>query len=275
MTQTSARDRLRSGELVLIIDSRDRRYLITLKEGDAFHSHAGVLDHGLLIGQPEGCEVATTRGQKFRAFRPTLEEFILAMPRGAQVIYPKDLGPILMLADIAPGMRVFESGIGSGALSMTLLRAGAVITGYELREDFAARAVKNVQAFLGPEVLDRYRIEIRSAYEGIEERDFDRVVLDLPEPWQVVPHAEVALRPGGVFLAYTPSITQAMRLREALAAGRFTEERTLEVLHRGWHIEGQAVRPDHRMVAHTAFLTRARLLAPSSSPGREPGGQGQ
>ncbi len=250
------------GEMVLIIDNRDRRYLITLKAGDAFHSHAGVLDHQTMIGRAEGSEVATTRGQKFRAFRPTLEEFILSMPRGAQVIYPKDLGPMLMLADIGPGMKVFESGIGSGALSMTLLRAGADITGYELREDFASRAKKNVEAFLGPDVLDRYSVEIRSAYEGIDGHDFDRVLLDLPEPWQVVPHAELALRPGGVFVAYTPSITQAMRLKEALDATRFTEHKTIEVLNRGWHIEGQAVRPDHRMVAHTAFLTRARLLAP-------------
>lgn len=254
---------LMADELVLIIDNRDRRHLITLAEGGAFHSHAGVLDHAKMIGQPEGCEVSTTKGQKFRAFRPTLEEFILSMPRGAQVIYPKDLGPMMMLADIAPGMKVFESGIGSGALSMTVLRIGAEITGYELREDFAARAKKNVEAFLGTEAMSRYHIEIRSAYEAIEGNDFDRVLLDLPEPWQVVPHAELALRPGGVLVAYTPSITQAVRLREALSHTRFTEAKTLEVLNRGWHIEGQAVRPDHRMVAHTAFLTRARLQAPT------------
>ncbi len=263
---TDGSNELGVDDLVLIIDNRDRRHLITLAADGAFHSHAGVLDHAKMIGQPQGCEVSTTKGQKFRVFRPTLEEFILSMPRGAQVIYPKDLGPMMMLADIAPGMKVFESGIGSGALSMTLLRAGANIVGYELREDFAARAKKNVEAFLGAEVLDRYQIEIRSAYDSIDGDDFDRVMLDLPEPWQVVPHAELALRPGGVFMAYTPSITQAVRLREALSHTRFTEMKTLEVLNRGWHIEGQAVRPDHRMVAHTAFLTRARLLAPSSDP---------
>ncbi len=263
---TSPAHGLTAGELVLIIDNRDRRHLITLADDGAFHSHAGVLDHTKMIGQPEGCEVSTTKGQKFRAFRPTLEEFILSMPRGAQVIYPKDLGPMMMLADIGPGMKVFESGIGSGALSMTLLRAGAHIVGYELRDDFASRAKKNVEAFLGADVMDRYQIEIRSAYDSIDGNDFDRVMLDLPEPWQVVPHAEMALRPGGVFMAYTPSITQAIRLREALSHTRFTEMKTLEVLNRGWHIEGQAVRPDHRMVAHTAFLTRARLLAPSPAP---------
>jgi tRNA (adenine57-N1/adenine58-N1)-methyltransferase len=178
------------------------------------------------------------------------------MPRGAQVIYPKDLGPICMLADIGPGVRVFESGIGSGALSMTMLRYGAHITGYELREDFANRAKKNVASFLGEEALNRYDVYIRDGYEGIdvEHGPFDRVVLDIPEPWQLIPHAEKVLRAGGIFLAYTPSITQASQVREALH-GKWIDLRTIEVLHRGWHIEGQAVRPDHRMVAHTGFLT--------------------
>jgi tRNA (adenine57-N1/adenine58-N1)-methyltransferase len=182
------------------------------------------------------------------------------MPRGAQVIYPKDLGPILMLADIFPGARVLESGIGSGALSMAMLRAGADIVGYEVREDFAARAVKNVAGFLGEEVLTRYRVEIRDTYEGIVESGLDRVVLDLPEPWQVVKHAERALHPGGILLAYTPQITQAVQLRESLAGTAFGMAETVEVLHRGWHIDGLSVRPDHRMVAHTGFLTHARLL---------------
>ena len=257
---------LDAGDLVLLVDNRSRRYLVTLERGEAFHSHAGVLPHDGIIGQPEGCQVATTKGQKFRVYRPTLEEFVLNMPRGAQVIYPKDLGPMMILADVGPGMKVFESGIGSGALSITLLRAGAEITGYEIREDFAARATKNVAAFLGREVLERYRIEIRSAYEPIEDQGFDRILLDLPEPWQVVPHAEVAMRPGGVLVAYTPSISQAVRLRQALETADFVDAQTMEVLNRGWHIEGQAVRPNHRMVAHTAFLTRARLAAPQAVP---------
>jgi tRNA (adenine57-N1/adenine58-N1)-methyltransferase len=254
---------LELGELVLLIDGKKRRYLITLSDGKEFQSHAGVLPHAELVGQPEGVEVATTRGQRFRAFRPTLSDFVLAMPRGAQVIYPKDLGPMLLLADIGPGVRVLESGVGSGALSMTMLRAGAEITGYELREDFAARAAKNVNAFLGSELAARYVVEVRDCYEGIDETDLDRIVLDLPEPWRVVPHAEKALRPGGILVSYSPSITQAMQLTEALGQGPFAELSTTEVLNRTWHIEGAAVRPDHRMVAHTGFLTRARLLARS------------
>src|SRR5262249_17995328 len=155
------------------------------------------------------------------------------------VIYPKDLGAILLLADIFPGARVLESGIGSGALSMAMLRAGATIVGYELREDFASRARKNVAAFLGEEALERYVVELRDCYEGIAETGLDRVGLDLPEPWQVVKHAARALHPGGLLVAYTPQITQAAQLRETLAASDFGMAETIEVLHRGWHIEGQ------------------------------------
>ncbi len=252
---------LTAGDLVLLTDNRQRRYLITLEEGGEFHSHAGILAHDELIGEAEGSERSTTKGQKFRAFRPSFEDYVLSMPRGAQVIYPKDIAPILMLADVGPGHRVFESGVGSGAMSVGLLRAGATVTGYELREDFASRATKNIVGFMGEDAMDHYDLHVRSAYEPLDLEDVDRVVLDLPEPWQVVPHAEKAMRPGGVLVAYTPSITQAVRLREVLQTTHFVEEKTLEVLHRSWHIDGQAVRPDHRMVAHTAFLTRARLAA--------------
>lgn len=248
------------GDRVLLIDPKRRRYLITLKTGGEFHSHSGFVPHDQLIGAPEGSTVRSTREVAYLAVRPTLSDFVLKMPRGAQVIYPKDLGPILMLADIWPGCRVLESGVGSGALSMAMLRAGADIVGYELREDFAERARENVESFLGPSTLERYRIEIRSCYDGIDERDLDRVVLDLPEPWQVVAHAEKALHPGGILLAYTPSIMQVVHLRERLAESSFDVPETLEVLNRTWHVEGQAVRPDHRMVAHTGFLTHARLL---------------
>ncbi len=247
------------GDLVLLRDGRGRRHLIRLEVDGEFHSHAGITHHHLLIGNQEGIEVSSTKGQRFRAFRPTFEDYVLEMPRGAQVIYPKDLAPMMILGDIAPGHRVFESGIGSGALSMMLLRAGATVTGYEIRHDFASRAMKNITGWLG-DVSDRYQLEIRSAYEPID-GTYDRCMLDLPEPWQVVPHAEAALRPGGVLVAYTPSIAQVMRLREVLQTTHFIEEQTVEVLHRTWHVDGQAVRPDHRMVAHTAFLTRARLAA--------------
>ena len=248
------------GDRVLLIDSKKRRYLITLKEGGEFHSHAGFVPHDSLIGQDEGSTVRSTRNQGYLAVKPTLSDFVLKMPRGAQVIYPKDLGPILMLADIFPGARVLESGVGSGALSMAMLRAGADIVGYELREDFADRAKENVTSFLGDEAMSRYRVELRDCYDGIDETDLDRVVLDLPEPWQVVKHAEKALHPGGILLADTPSIVQAMQLREAFEASAFDMPETMEVLNRTWHIEGHAVRPDHRMVAHTGFLTHARLL---------------
>ena len=251
---------LAAGDRVLLLDSKKRRYLITLEAGGEFHTHSGFVAHDQLIGAPEGTTVTSTRGSRFRVVRPTLADFVLKMPRGAQVIYPKDLGPILMLADVFPGARVLESGVGSGALSMTLLRAGAVVTGYELRADFVARARRNVEAFLGAEALDRYEVFERDCYDGIDGSDFDRVVLDLPEPWQVVGHAESALCPGGILVAYTPSITQATNLRSRLAESAFAFAETVEVLQRGWHIDGQAVRPDHRMVGHTGFLTHARLL---------------
>jgi tRNA (adenine57-N1/adenine58-N1)-methyltransferase catalytic subunit len=250
---------LAEGDLVQFLDNKGRRYQAVLTIGKEFHSHSGYIAHDEIIGRAEGSKFNTTRGQVLTVLRPTLSDFILKMPRGAQVIYPKDIGPILMLADIGPGVRVLESGVGSGALSMGMLRAGADIVGYEIREDFASRAQKNVEQFLGADVLSRYRVELRDCYEGIDEKELDRVVLDLPEPWQVVPHAKTSLRTGGIFLAYTPSVTQVAQLREALAAASFFACETLEVLQRGWYVEGQAVRPDHRMVANTGFLTHARL----------------
>ncbi len=248
------------GEPVLLIDRKSRRYLFDLASGREFHTHTGVIAHDEIIGAAEGSRLRSTRGSTFLALRPTLADAVLKMPRGAQVIYPKDIGPILMLADIFAGARVLEAGIGSGALSMALLRAGAVVTGYERREDFCARARANVERFCEPEALERYRTEVRDVYEGIDETGLDRVVLDLPEPWQVVPHATVALRPGGILLAYTPSIVQVQRLRRALDDSPFDLHETVEVLQRGWHVEGDAVRPNHRMVAHTGFLTVSRLI---------------
>jgi tRNA (adenine57-N1/adenine58-N1)-methyltransferase len=258
------------GDKALLIDTKGRRYLVTLTAGGEFHAHTGFVRHDDLLGSEEGVVVRSTRGAPFQVLRPTLSDFVLKMPRGAQVIYPKDLGPILLLADIFPGARVFESGVGSGALSMAMLRAGAEVTGYEIRADFASRAQKNVVAFLGAAVAEeRYHVTERDAYQGIDEVGLDRVVLDLPEPWQVVPHAAKALRPGGIIVAYTPSILQAAELRSTLAAHTFAMAETLEVLNRTWHIEGQSVRPDHRMVAHTGFLTHARLLGTTLRPAAE------
>ncbi|NBT20983.1 MAG: tRNA (adenine-N1)-methyltransferase [Actinobacteria bacterium] len=243
------------GDRVLFIDTKERRYLVTLESTGEFHSHAGFVPHAQVIGATEGVTVESTKGAKYVVMRPT-------------VIYPKDLAPIAMLADIGPGMLVFESGVGSGALSMTILRLGARIIGYELREDFAQRAKKNVASFLGEDALSRYHVELRDSYAGISlpstdsAARFDRAVLDLPEPWQVIPHLASVMHAGGVVVAYTPSITQATKVRQSLEAvrGEWVAQRTLEVLHRTWHIEGESVRPDHRMVAHTGFLTVARLL---------------
>ncbi len=249
---------LSAGERVMLIDAKDRRYLITLREGGAFHTHAGIVQHDDVIGASEGSIVSGSGERSFLVLRPTLSDVVLKMPRGAQVIYPKDLGAILMQADIAPGLRVLEAGVGSGALSMTLLRAGALITAYEIREDFAEQARRNVVDQLGPDVA--YDIHIRDVTQGIDERDFDRIILDMPEAWNVVAHAEVALRPGGIFLAYLPTINQVQLLRDTLREAAFGLEETVEVLRRTWHVERRSVRPDHRMVAHTGFLTSARRV---------------
>ncbi len=248
-----------AGDKVLLIDAKSRRYLVTLRDGGQFHTHAGVTPHELIIGQPDGSTVRSPTGARYLALRPTLADFVLSMPRGAQVIYPKDLGPLLILADVSPGARVLEAGVGSGALSMTLLRAGADVVGYELREDFAAKAQANVASFLGEG--QPYRVEIRDVYEGIDETGLDRILLDLPEPWRVVKHALTALRPGGILVSYLPSIVQVSQLRDALDGASFVLAETVEVLQRSWHVEGHAVRPDHRMVAHTGFLTAARRAA--------------
>jgi tRNA (adenine57-N1/adenine58-N1)-methyltransferase catalytic subunit len=257
--------RLSAGERVLLVDPKERRYLVTLHPGASFHTHSGILAHDDVIGCLEGSTVGASTGRRFVALRPTLAEVVLKMPRGAQVIYPKDLGAILIAADIGPGMRVLEAGVGSGALSMALLRAGADVVGYEVRPDFAAGARANVSAWSGPDAT--YRVQERDVYQGISERDLDRVVLDLPEPWRALGPASHAMRPGGILLSYLPSITQVATLRAALASHSFGMAETSEVLRRTWHVEERSVRPDHRMVAHTGFITTARLLvAPPETP---------
>ncbi|MBA3268120.1 MAG: tRNA (adenine-N1)-methyltransferase [Acidimicrobiia bacterium] len=252
------------GERVLLIDGKSRHYLVTLREEGQFHTHAGITAHADIVGRDEGVTVRSGTGARYTVVRPTLSDFVLAMPRGAQVIYPKDLGPLLVLADIFQGARILEAGVGSGALSMALLRSGAHVVGYEIRDDFSAKAQANVASFLGPDTP--YRVEARDIYEGIEETGLDRVMLDLPEPWRVVGHAQAALRPGGIFVAYLPTIGQVSQLRQALGASAFGLARTIEVIERSWHVEGQSVRPDHRMVGHTGFLTSARLLGTEESP---------
>jgi len=254
---------LRDGERVLLVDAKERQYLITLRAGATFHTHMGIVGHDDLIGSSEGSTVLGSTGRRFLVVRPTLTDVVLKMPRGAQVIYPKDLAAIMVLADIAPGVSVLEAGVGSGALSMALLRAGAEVIGYELREDFAARARANVGALVGDR--PRYRVEIRDVYEGIEERGLDRIVLDVPEPWRVLPHAALALRAGGILCCYLPTINQTSELRNAMQPTPFGMAATVEVLYRTWHVETRSVRPDHRMVGHTGFLTTARLLVPEAN----------
>ncbi len=273
---------LQSGETVLMVDSRQRRYLVALRSGGEFHTHAGLVPHDRIIGSPEGTEFRSGSGARFVAVRPTLGDHVLKMPRGAQVIYPKDLGAIWMLADVRAGMAVFETGVGSGALSATLLRCGAFVTGYELREDFAERAVRNVESIAGAESLDRYDVQLRDAYESIDPPRsrpspgnagtgtageasssggrYDRAVLDVPEPWRVAVHLPGRLRRGGILVAYNPSVTQVQQLRRTLDDGPWALIETIEVMHRSWHVKGASVRPDHRMVAHTGFLTHARLI---------------
>ncbi|HEX9284459.1 MAG TPA: tRNA (adenine-N1)-methyltransferase [Nitrospirales bacterium] len=253
-----------NGDRVHLVDRKGRQYAFTLKAGDIFQLSGETIAHDDLIGKPDGSLVSLSRGRPMLALRPTLSEYILKMPRGAQVLYPKDLGVILQWADIHPGARVFEAGTGSGALTMALLRAvgdrGHVIS-YEAREDFARTAMKNIERYLGP--VPNLTLRQNNAYEGIEETDLDRVVLDLPEPWQVVPHAARVLRSGGVYLSYVPTIPQVMQTVEALHRAQvFSMIQSFETLLRTWNIEGRSVRPDHRMVAHSGFLTVARKVEP-------------
>jgi len=257
------------GERVLLVDHRGRRYLIRLKAGASFHTHAGIVEHDSLIGRQEGSEISAPRRdgrsgstRRFLAVRPTLADLVLKMPRTAQVIYPKDLGAILVAADLFPGARVLEAGVGSGALSMAALRAGCLVTGYEIREDFARSARSNVEATFGSDVA--YDVQVRDIYDGISGDEYDRVLLDLPEPWRVVDHASRVLRLGGILCAYLPTINQTAALRERLYRAEFALAETIEVLRRTWHIDGRSVRPDHRMVAHTGFITTARRVETKS-----------
>ncbi len=255
---------LQAGERVLLVDDKGRRKTLRLRAGQSQEWHVGLIVHDRLIGQPEGTVLATPQGRAVLALRQTLADFVQSMARASQIIYPKDLGAILIDADIYPGARVFETGVGSGALTLALVRAvgasGSVVS-YEVREDMLKRARENIRDFLGalPANLSLHQ---RDAYEGIAEEDLDRVVLDLPEPWQMVGHAAKALRPGGIFLSYLPTVLQIHQLTQALMdSGRFHLAETHELLLRTWHVGSRSVRPDHRMVAHTGFITTARRAA--------------
>ncbi len=265
-SQTTA-GAFRPGDLVLLTDRKRRKYLVTLREGGEFHSHAGIIAHDDMIGQPEGAEFRTSqRGGVYLALRPTLADYILTMKRGATPIYPKDIGAILTYADIRPGARVVEAGIGSGALTIALLQAvgdSGHVYSYETREDFAKLAQGNVSAFLPDDSANRLTIHVSDIYaDGINEQDVDRVVLDLPEPTRVIPHARTALRPGGIFLAFVPTTLQLHRLWQDLDADPvFDLIEQFEIALRAWDAGPNTLRPAHRMVAHTGFITTARRLA--------------
>jgi tRNA (adenine57-N1/adenine58-N1)-methyltransferase len=260
----------RPGEMVLLVDGRrGRRHLVRLRPGHTFHSDRGWIAHDALIGGAVGLTIRTSLGTPYLALRPTLAEYVLEMPRGAQVIYPKDLATICFFADVGPGQTVCEAGLGSGALALALLRqvgpTGRVVS-YETREEFARRAQRNLEAFLGPGIP--HTVRLQDVYLGFEERGVDRIVLDLPEPWRLVEAAAAALRAGGILCAYVPTLPQAQRVHEALAAhSAFALTDTFETLLRPWHIAGPSVRPAHRMVAHTGFLTLARRVQPRGAGG--------
>ena len=253
------------GEQVLLIDQRGKRHLIFLRKSETFHSDRGWISHDAVIGQPEGSWVRSSMGLRYLALRPTLGEFVLDMPRGAQVIYPKDLAMILFWADVHPGCRVLEAGMGSGALTLALLRAvgpdGRVVT-YEQRDEFARRALANIHMRMGE--VTNLTVRLRPVEEGLaEEEPVDRVVLDLPEPWRLTQPVAAVLRPGGIFVSYVPTIIQSQQVAEALQRERtWALVETFETLFRPWNIEGLSVRPFHRMVAHTGFITVARRVVP-------------
>lgn len=237
--------------------------MLSLQPGEQWHSHGGVLEHDAVIGITEGSVVTTSKGQELLALRPTRDDFVMKMKRGAQVIYGKDQAMILALADIRPGCVVVEAGAGSGALTLALLHAvgpdGRVIS-FERRDDHAAIAAQNVARFFG-ETPKNWTLTVSDAADGFGEFTPHRVILDMLEPWQIVPQAAEALSPGGIVLGYMPGVPQVMRFTDALwADGRFAQVNTSETLVRGWDIDGLAVRPAHRMVAHTAFLTVARRV---------------
>ena len=261
---------LGAGELVVLRDERGRRSLVTLVDGATWHSHAGALEHDHLIGRPEGTVASTPKGTEIIALRPTREDFVLKMKRGAQVVYPKDQAMIVSLADIRPGMSVVEAGAGSGALTLALLDAvgptGTVLS-VERRDDHAADARRNVERFNGGAVAN-WTLEVGDVADVLLGTSAHRVVLDVPEPWLAFDGVVAALAPGGILVTYVPSVPQVMEITERLwANGAFTDVATSETLVRGWDVDGLAVRPAHRMVAHTAFLTRARRVPP-----REEGG---
>lgn len=254
------------GERALLVDGRGRRYLLTLATGARSHLHLGFVEHDALIGAPQGIRVRSSAGATLLAFRPTLADYVLKMRRGAQVVYPKDLALILVHADVYAGARILEAGAGSGALTLALARAvgdaGRVIS-YEIRPDHLARAQANIEDWYesGGAKPDNVELRLGDVFDGVPETDLDRIVLDLPEPWRAMDKTTSSLSPGGILCCYLPTVPQVWQTVEAMRAQGFSLLTTLEGLVRTWNVEGQSVRPDHRMVAHTGFIVTGRKLA--------------
>lgn len=253
------------GDRVQLTDAKGKLYSITLTAGAEWHTHKGMLKHDELVGIPEGSIVVTNGELKFQAFRPLLADYVLSMPRGATIIYPKDAAMILGVADIKPGVRVLEAGVGSGALSISILRAigeNGFLHSVEIRDDFAKISEKNVSSYFGEKPAN-WELSIGALQEQQLENNYDRIVLDMLAPWECMDVASNALVPGGVFMSYVATTTQLSRIAEAIKdSGNFTEPESSETIVRGWHHEGLAVRPQHRMIGHTGFLVFARRMAP-------------
>ncbi|MGM7665912.1 tRNA (adenine-N1)-methyltransferase [Microbacterium sp. A93] len=261
----------REGDRVQLTGPKNRLHTVTLTEDGELHTHHGVLKHRDLIGLPDGSVVTNSSEHEYLALRPLLRDFAMSMPRGAAIIYPKDAAQIVMQADIFPGATVVEAGVGSGALSLALLRAighDGTLVSFERRDDFAEVAKANVDTFFG-ETPDTWRVVVGDLLDALPaelpEGTVDRVVLDMLAPWEVMDVVADALTPGGVVLCYVATATQLSRVAEYIrGTGQFTDPDASETMVRGWHVEGLAVRPDHRMVAHTGFLLTARRLAPGT-----------
>jgi tRNA (adenine57-N1/adenine58-N1)-methyltransferase len=254
------------GDHVQLRGPKGKLHTITLESGGQYHTHKGALAHDDLLGQPEGCVVTSTYGAQYLALRPLLGDFVMSKARGAAIIYPKDAAQIVALADIAPGHHVLEAGVGSGALTLSLLRAvgeQGSVTSIERREEFADIARANVMTYTGQQPL-QWRCEVGDFQDvalTLGASSVDRVVLDMLAPWECIPAVEHVLQPGGVFAVYVATVTQLSRVVEAVReSGRFTQALSEEVLIRPWHVEGLAVRPEHRMIGHTGFVMTARIV---------------
>ncbi|HEX5404665.1 MAG TPA: tRNA (adenine-N1)-methyltransferase [Pseudonocardiaceae bacterium] len=259
---SSASGPFQAGDRVQLTDPKGRHYTLVLESGQTYHTHRGALEHDKLIGLPEGSVIMSAAGTSYLALRPLLPDYVLSMPRGAQVIYPKDAAQIVMWGDVFPGARVLEAGAGSGALTCSLLRAvgeSGTVTSYEVRDDHAVHAVRNVERFFGA-TPDNWTLHVADVAEHTGE--VDRVILDMVAPWEVLPTVSANLIPGGVLVVYVATVTQLSRVTEALREQLcWTGPQAWETLMRPWHVVGLAVRPEHRMVGHTAFLLTARRLA--------------